>query len=176
MKGVIPACLGELVSSKFGKDKWEDCLEKAGFPRNASFLPTKDIPDADVLKVVDAACKVLKISLLQAADAFGDYWVNQYAPKIYKIYYMKPKSAKEFILNMDEVHDKVTKTVPNARPPTPRFDYEWKNDKTLLITYKSKRGLVDFLVGLIKGVGKRFNENLRVTKMGANKVQVVFPD
>ncbi len=43
------------------------------------------------------------------------------------------------------------------------------------MTYKSKRGLIDFLVGLIKGVGKYFKENLEVTKLGNNKVKIVFP-
>ena len=172
MKGVIAACLGELVVKKFGKEKWTECLVGAGLPGNTSFMPHMDVPDEDVLKVVNSTCKVLNMTLSQAADAFGDFWVNEYAPKIYGVYYLKPRSAKEFLLNMDEVHEKVTKTIPKAHPP--RFDYEWKDEKTLVMTYKSRRRLVDFLVGLIKGVGRRFKENLRVTKLGPQKVQVVF--
>ena len=81
MKGVIPACLKELVINKFGIEKWGNILEAAGLPRSSFFLPTKDVADADVLKMVNSTCKVLNLSLQQAADAFGDYWVNEYAPK-----------------------------------------------------------------------------------------------
>ncbi len=79
MKGVIADCLGKLVKSKFGEDKWEDSLEDAGMPRNSTFLITQDILDTDVLKVVNSVCKVLNITLPQAADAFGAFWVNDYA-------------------------------------------------------------------------------------------------
>lgn len=173
MKGVIPDCLAKLVIDKFGKDKWEEVLETAGLSKNLSFMVTQDIPDADVMKVVETTCKVLKITLQQAADAFGDYWVNDYAIKIYKSYYRKSNSAKEFLLNMDNVHKTVTENIANAHPP--RFTYNWKNDKTLVMTYNSERGLIDFLVGLVKGVGNYYDENLKVMRVGNDKVQVMFP-
>lgn len=172
MKGVIPACLKELVINKFGIEKWGNIIEAAGLPRSSFFLPTKDVADADVLKMVNSTCKVLNLSLQQAADAFGDYWVNEYAPKIYYVYYKKSNSAKEFIMNMNNVHKTVTKNIPNSKPPG--FEYNWKDDKTLIMTYKSSRGLIDFMIGLIKGVGRYYKEELKVTKLGNDKVQIIF--
>jgi hypothetical protein len=173
MKGVIAVCLGKLVVEKFGADKWKDALEAAGFGRETNFLPTDNIDDQAVMKVVDSVCKVLSITPIQAADAFGEYWVNTYAPKIYGVYFRKSHSAKELLQNMDDIHVRVTATVANAHPP--RFEYDWKNDKTLVMKYVSKRGLIDFLVGLIKGVGKYYNENLTVVKKSNTTVQVNFP-
>ncbi len=173
MKGVIVNCLKELVTDKFGKDKWEAALEKVGLEKKSYFLATQDIDDAVVLKVVGSACSVLNISLQQAADAFGEHWSCIYAPNIYKSYYHGVKTAKDFLLKMDEVHRITTDSIPNAKPP--RFEYSWENDKTLIMKYKSHRGMVDFLVGLIKGVGKYFKENLKVSKLSEDKVKVVFP-
>ncbi len=173
MKGVIAKCLGDLVKEKFGKDKWGDALERSGLDRHSIFLATEDVDDIAVLKVVDSVCKVLNISHVQAVDAFGDYWVNVFAPKIYAPYYRGMNSAKEFLLNLDKVHIKTTETIQNAHPP--RFEYEWKDEKTLIMKYKSKRDLIDFFVGLIKGVGKHYNEDLKVTKIGNQKVEIIFP-
>lgn len=173
MKGVIVMCLGELVQNNFGKDKWETALEKAGVNKDTIFLSTSDVDDGTVLKVINSLCDILNISLVQAADAFGDYWVNVFAPKIYKVYYDGVISAKDFLLKMDEVHVQSAAIVKDCRPP--RFSYEWKDDKTLIMGYKSHRGLIDIMVGLIKGVGKYYNENLKVTKLGDDKVEVVFP-
>lgn len=172
MKGVIPKCLGDLVKEKFGKDKWEDALERSGLGKNTIFLATEDVDDTAVLKVVNSVCKVLNISLVQAADAFGAYWVNVFAPKIYAPYYRGVNSAREFLLNMDKVHVNTTETIKNAHPP--RFEYEWKDDKTLIMKYKSPRGLIDFLVGLIKGVGIYYKEDLKVTKFGDDRVEIIF--
>jgi hypothetical protein len=173
MKGVIVMCLGELVRNNFGQDKWETALEKAGVNKDTIFLSTSDVDDGTVLKVIGSLCDILNISLVQAADAFGDYWVNNFAPKIYGAYYQGVKSAKEFLLNMDKVHVHSTQTLQDSNPP--RFNYEWKDDKTLIMGYKSHRGLIDIMVGLVKGVGKYYNEDLTVTKLGDDKVEIVFP-
>ena len=74
---------------------------------------------------------------------------------------------------MDNVHDITTKNIKNARPP--RFKYKEVDDKTLIMTYKSHRGLIDILIGLIKGVGKHFNEDLQVRKINDTQVEIKFP-
>lgn len=172
MKGVIVMCLASLVTEKFGKPKWEATLEKAGLPRTTFFLATQDIEDAVAMKIIGSACEVLNITMEQAAMAFGDYWVNEFAVKIYQPFYRGPKSAKEFLLNLDKVHVVTTQTVANAHPP--RFDYDWKDEKTLIMTYKSPRGLIDFFIGLAHGVGKHFNEELKITKLSSEKVEIIF--
>lgn len=172
MKGVILMCLGSLVMEKFGKEKWENALERAGLPRTTFFLATQDVEDAQTMKVIDAACKELNITTEQAAMAFGDYWVNEFAVKIYQPFYRGPKNAREFLLNLDKVHVITTQTIPNAHPP--RFEYTWKDENTLIMTYISTRGLIDFFVGLVHGVSRHFNENLKVTKLSEEKVEIVF--
>ncbi|MCP4214794.1 MAG: hypothetical protein GY765_09055 [bacterium] len=173
MKGVIVVCLAELIKEKFGKGKWEDALEMAGLKRTSFFMLSANIDDATVMKVVNCVCRVLKITLAQAADAFGDYWVNDYAPRIYKAYYRGKNSAKEFLMDMDNVHITVTKKVEGSAPP--RFEYELQEDNVLVMTYKSSRGLIDFFVGLVKGVGRYFNEDLKVRKIDSTKVKITFP-
>jgi len=173
MKGVILVCLGNLIKEKFGKDKWENILEKAGLDRKSIFLATEDVDDNIFFKIIESVCKNLNISLIQAADAFGEYWVNVFAPQIYAAYYRGVNSAKEFLLNMDNVHLSATESLKDCRPP--RFEYEWKDAKTLIMKYKSKRGLIDIMVGLIKGVGKYYKEDLKVRKLGNDKVEIIFP-
>lgn len=172
MKGVIITCLESLVKEQFGQHSWEDILEEAGLERHAIFNMTSNVKDESVLEIVNATCKVLNLTLPQAADAFGDYWVNVYAPRVYSMYFRKAHSAKEMLLHMDKLHETVTASIPDAHPP--RFDYEWQDEKTLIMHYKSHRGMLDFLIGLIKGVGTYYNEELRVTKQNETAVKIVF--
>ena len=117
-------------------------------------------------------CETLNLSREQVADAFGDYWVNDYSQKVYGHLYKIHKNAKDFLMAMDKVHYDLTKKMENARPP--RFEYEQIDDKTLIMHYKSQRGMIDFMIGLIKGVGKFYNENLEVEKLSEDKVKIVF--
>ncbi len=174
MKGTITVCLIELVENKFGKDKWAAIIEDAGLAAQASSfrMAPYDIPDEQVLKLIASTCKVLRITAQQAADAFGEYWCCTYAPEVYALIYKHFKSAREMILGMDKVHVDMTATIPNAHPP--RFDYVWVAPDTLLVEYKSKRNLVDLYVGLARGVGKYFKEELTVTKISPTQVRIVF--
>lgn len=173
MKGVIVKCLADLVTERFGKEKWEEILEKSGLKSTTVFLATENVDDAMVLKILNSTCNVLGINLQQASDAFGEYLVCNFAPKIYSVYYKGANSAKDFLVKMDKVHEITTQNIPDAKPP--RFGYQWKDDKTLIMTYNSKRGLIDIMIGLIKGVGKYYNENLRITKLGPDRVEIIFP-
>lgn len=173
MKGTIVKCLEELVKEKFGPEKWKEIAEVSGTPLDkAIIMPVADFDDNTVIQVVQATCKVLGITLEQAADAFGDYWMTVYAPRCYPSFLQQP-STREFLLRMDDVHQQMTRAMKNARPP--RFVFEWKDDRTLVVHYQSTRGLIDFAVGLCRGAGHYFKEDIAVTKLSDSEVQVVFP-
>ncbi len=173
MKGVIACCLRDLVVSLRGEAMWEQCLESAGVDKKTTFLPISDVPDATVMAVIQSVCKNMDLTIEQAADAFGDYWVNVYAQKMYKNYFQLHRTARDFLLAMDRVHKEMTLTMKDAHPP--RFSYEWKDARTLIMTYDSQRGLIDLLVGLVKGVGRFYRERLVVTKLSPTQVRIVFP-
>jgi hypothetical protein len=173
MKGTIAVCLQRMVIENFGEQKWQEAMVKAGFEKSKTFNVIEDVPDEGVLKVVGCVCQVLNISLPQAADAFGDYWINTYAPKLYKSFFALAKDAKQFLLSMDMVHQGMTKGMKNAQPP--RFEYEWKNDNTLIMKYLSHRKLIDFMVGLARGVGKYYKEKLEVKKLDDGQIEIIFP-
>ena len=172
MKGIIAECLGKMVVAQFGQDKWEKSLQDVGLRPFTVFWPTSNIDDAKVMELVAAVCKNLDISLAQAADAFGEYWINFYTPYTYPQYYARHSTARDFLLDLNNLHLEMTRMIKDARPP--QFDYTWRDDETLVIHYKSHRGLVDFVVGIAKGVGKYYEENLDVSKVGTDTVVVVF--
>lgn len=173
MKGVIALATKELIQKKFGQDAWTKILKNAGIEKEPVILPITDIDDKTILDILKSAESVLNLTPTQLADAFGEFWVMEYSQKLYKHYYTASKNAKDFLLKMDNLHESMTKKMSNAKPP--RFEYEWSDNQSLIMKYKSERGLIDILVGLIKGVAKYYNENLKISKLGKDKVKIVFP-
>ncbi len=49
MKGAIVQCLGDLVKSNFGNDKWEQSLETAGMSKTSFFMPIQNVDDEKVM-------------------------------------------------------------------------------------------------------------------------------
>jgi hypothetical protein len=175
MKMQIINCLFELVKTNFGEDKWREILKRTELSNPEKYrqsITGMDIVDEKAMEVVKATTEVLGITLEQAADAFGEYWVCKYAPRFYGNIYKRFKNAREFVEGMDEVHQEVTQLVPNSKPP--RFDIEVIDDKRLKVRYKSERDMLIFYIGLVKGLGKYFNVPLEVKQLSKDQVEIKF--
>ncbi len=106
-------------------------------------------------------------------DTFVEYWIFQYTQRAYYPYYRMFPSVAKFLENLDKViHRNVRQTVPGSNPP--RFVTEWRDAKTLLVHYKSQRGLVSFAVALIKALGKYFKEPIEVKLLNNHLIEVKF--
>jgi hypothetical protein len=173
MKGSIAKCIGDLVTVKFGKQTWEQVLVGAGMPASTVILDMQNIPDEQVIRLVQATMQKTGLSMTAVADAFGDHWVNVYSQMAYAHMYAKHSNARDFLLAMNDLHSSIMRRVENAHPP--QFEYEWKDAKTLNLKYKSSRNLLDIVIGLVKGVGKHYNESLKVRKLNETSIEVVFP-
>ncbi len=172
MKGTILTCVQRLVESRAGKPAWEKVLKAAGCP-GAMFVPSGDVPDATAMKVIGAVGPVTGMSSQKVMDAFGDYWANEYASDMYAAYFAQASTAMEFLLGMDALHAKVTRTIPNAKPP--RFKYEKKTDKSFEMSYDSGRGLAGLIPGLVKGVARRYKTTVTIDQLSPGRFKVTFP-
>jgi hypothetical protein len=172
MKGSIVKCMEEMVTESFGARKWVECMDRAGIPAaRRHFTVLSDVNDADVHAIMKGISGATSLSIDQVMDAFGEHWSTVFGPRVYSAYFSSAKNARELLLNLDHIHDVMTKSIKFAHPP--RFTYEWKGEKCLIMHYNSTRGMVALMPGLIRGVGKYFNEKLTVQVEG-NSVYVEF--
>jgi hypothetical protein len=172
MKGVVPSCLGEMVGKRYGDSAWQQVLETAGLSANTYFRPQEDVDDATVMRLLQSMCAVLGLGRMAAAEAFGEHWCCEFAPRIYRSYYVGCANAKEFLLRMGQVHEQVTRAHPLARPPM--FTYEDPAPDRLIMNYESHRSMGDIFVGLVKGVGRYFHEDLKVRRLHQATVEITF--
>jgi len=80
---------------------------------------------------------------------------------------MGGKSVKEFAQNLNNLHERVGSTFSELKPPV--FKCTYVTDKSLRLHYYSHRdGLASMVIGLVKGLGKRFDEKI-VIKQALSK-------
>lgn len=171
MKGTIVKCLEELVCEKFGREAWAESLAFAGL-ESRIFNTFEDVPDAEVMTLLRGVGAGQGLPMDGVMEAFGEYWSTVYAPRIYEAYYSGAKNARALLLQLDQIHTAMTKSVKMARPP--HFRYEWRGEKHLIMHYQSGRGLVALMPALVRGVGKYYSEYLNVSVEG-NAVHIQFP-
>lgn len=167
MKGVINKGIQELVTEAFGAEAWGEIKRRAGC-EEPFFSASRDYPDAMTLDLVAAVAEVSGLSADAILERFGRFWVPNTGARAYpQLYAMAGRTAREFLLNLDRVHQHVTRSIENAAPP--RFSYDELPDGRLRLHYSSGRRLCAALRGLILGVGEHFDERLEVRELRCMK-------
>jgi hypothetical protein len=162
MYGLVNQAVEDFVRRDFGDAAWMSIRERADVGLEM-FVSMDSYPDEVTFKLVGAACEVLKLDAAQVLEAFGEHWVLYTAQEGYgQMLSMFGSNLEEFLLNLDNLHSHVGMTFPALRPPS--FQVERvAGGRGLLLHYRSERaGLAPMVVGLLKGLGRRFGEAIEV--------------
>lgn len=162
MYGMINRAVKDLIVERFGADTWDRIRHKAGVTET-EFLSMEQYDDATTYSLVAASSEELGVSAEEILQAFGEYWIEYTGAAGYgEIMRAAGNSLPEFLGNLDQLHTRIRFGMPQLRPPSFRVSEE--ADGSLLLRYTSHReGLAPLVVGLIKGLAKRFGETAEVS-------------
>jgi len=165
MYGLVNQALEDFVKQGFGDAAWNRIRDGAGINLDM-FVSMDSYPDDITYKLVGAATEVLGLEAPQILEAFGEHWVLYTAQAGYgDMLAMFGSDLRTFLLHLDNLHSHVAMTFPDLRPPSFEVE-EVEGGGGLLLHYRSTRaGLAPMVVGLLKGLGKRFSQEIKVRQM-----------
>ena len=159
MYGLINKALRDMVTEHHGPCIWGRILAESGVPAD-SFLTMRSYDDAVTYELAGATATVMEAPVEDCLELFGHYWMTETAPRHYAMLLdTSGASALEFLENLNALHDRITTTFIDYRPPT--FRVERLEDGTAFVDYISTReGLTPFVRGLLKGIAERFGTSI----------------
>lgn len=172
MHGSFIIGLKEMIINKYDQDIWLEVLEHAGFEPNYRPLSNQEVNDEEAIVLVKAAIKKLNLGERAFGEIFGRFWIHQFAREKYFAFFSAYKSFKEFLMQINELHNRLTANLKRANPP--RFEIRWENPFTAIIFYISKRQMVHIAVGLLKALGEYYHEDIQVFKIESNQIKILF--
>lgn len=166
MYGLVNTALQQLVSNRFGDSVWESIKRNAGVDVDV-FVSMEAYPDDVTYALVRAATEVLGLSADEVLEAFGEHWVSYTAQEGYgELLKLAGDSLPVFLQNLDNLHTRVGLMFPNLKPPS--FWCTDIGEESLRLHYRpgvdSREGLGAFVVGLVKGLGRRFKTEVAITQ------------
>lgn len=163
MYGLVNKGIHDMVCSRFGEDTWQAIAQKAEIEVD-TFISMEGYPDDVTHRLVKAASQVLGLSASDIMQAFGEYWVEYTAQEGYgEMMAMCGDNLFEFLQNLDNLHARIGVIFPHHQPPS--FNCTDVDADSLHLHYHSSReGLAPMVIGLVKGLGTRFNTEVDVTQ------------
>jgi len=159
MYGLINKAVEGLVRSKFGDATWDRIRARAGLP-DEPFIGMEQYPDKTTYDLVGAASAELGAPAAAILEEFGVYWVKYTAEAGYgELMKTAGRTLPEFLRNLDQLHTRVKLSFPHLAPPS--FAVSDETASSLVLRYYSDRpGLAPLVVGLLRGLGDRFNADV----------------
>jgi Haem-NO-binding len=161
MYGLVNKGIEDLVVSRFGEPSWEAIKKQAGVDVDA-FVSMEAYSDEVTYKLVGAASEVLGIPAHTVLETFGEFWILFTAGEGYgPLLDIAGKDLASFLQHLDEMHTRVGVALPKLQPPS-----FWCTDVTpgtIRLHYRThRRGLAPLVIGIIKGLGRRFETEVDV--------------
>ena len=101
MYGLVNKAIQDLISDKFGEDKWQEIKKLSGF-EDDFFISLQAYPDKVTYDLVKNASIVLGADASQVMEAFGEYWILYTANEGYgEMMNLAGNTITEFLNNLD---------------------------------------------------------------------------
>lgn len=169
MYGLVNKAIHDLISDKFGEDKWQEIKKLSGF-EDDFFIGLQSYPDSVTYDLVKNASKVLGAEASVVMEAFGEYWILYTADQGYgEMMDLAGDTLTDFLNNLDMLHQRVNHIMPNL--VAPQFSTRNETENSIELEYRSKReGMYPMVVGLLRGLCKKFGkENYTITHIEFKK-------
>jgi len=159
VKGVLFLHLRSYVSHAYPRVRWNDVMSECGIAQ--LFAAGWDYPDRTMNCIVDAVCRAERVSHAEFWYEFGKHSMVEFR-KNYHWYFDQNPDARAFLLSLDDIHLDAVRHIDGAHPP--RFTCHLTPDRReLTISYRSRRGMVDYLRGAIEGILTIYGEQAQVS-------------
>jgi hypothetical protein len=156
MYGLVNKAIKDLVVSNHGESIWQEICLKAGFYEQ-DFIGMSPYPDKLTYDLVRHASDVLNVEQTAILEAFGEYWILYTAKEGYgDLLDLTGATFTEFLDNLDMLHYRINNLMPQLAAP--QFSTRNSSTNYTELEYRSHRaGMIPMLIGLIRGLGKRFD-------------------
>lgn len=166
MYGLVNKALSGVIVDHYGQAHWDLICQQAGVAQ-VDFIPLEQYPDSLTYTLVKTASAVLGLSPSALLEEFGEYWVLTTAEENYgDLLDFAGKTLPDLLQNLDALHARIARSYPGLRPPS--FSCTEEVRGTILLHYHSERdGLAPLVIGILKGLGKRFATPMTISQVAA---------
>ncbi|XP_062537578.1 guanylate cyclase soluble subunit beta-1 isoform X4 [Armigeres subalbatus] len=156
MYGFVNYALELLVLKNFGINIWEQIKKKAQVNMEGQFLVRQIYEDDITYNLIEAAVEILNIPAGDILELFGKTFFEFCQDSGYdKILQVLGATPRDFLQNLDALHDHLGTLYPGMRAPSFRCT---ETDGQLVLHYYSERpGLEHIVIGIVKAVASKLH-------------------
>ncbi|KAK6626335.1 Guanylate cyclase soluble subunit beta-1 [Polyplax serrata] len=158
MYGFVNHALELLVITTFGEETWEEIKRDAEIKMEGQFLVRQIYEDEITYNLIGAAVEKLQIPADTILELFGKMFFEFCQDSGYdKILQVLGATPKDFLQNLDALHDHLGTLYPGMKAPSFRCTVRPEDGALLLHYYSDRPGLEHIVIGIVKTVASKLH-------------------
>jgi hypothetical protein len=161
MKGMVFTEFTGLVETLFGANMVDDIMDDCDLASGGAYT---NVGTYDYQEMIDLVSALSKRSGMAESDlyiAYGKHLFSRFH-QMMPHFFKKPQNAFEFIQSVhDIIHVEVKKLNPDAELPS--VIAEPIDERSMLVTYQSKKPFASFALGLIQGCIDHYQQPISIS-------------
>lgn len=160
--GMIHQAAREMAIDRLGRAEWERLAATRGLT-DKHFIGFDYYDDAATNALLALIAERLTLTLPEALTAFGRYWIRFVAASSYgRALTLAGNDLESFLGNLDRMHTSIKSNMPLAEMPS--FELLSCGPHEIRLLYcSSRRGLADFVTGILDAVAERCGERVVIS-------------
>lgn len=162
MKGIVFTEFLEMVEEKFGFLIADQIVQQSSLPSGGTYTAVGTYPHAEMVSLVVSLSKETEVEVPVLLKTFGKHLFPRFAQG-YGQFFADVKDPFTFLESLEGyIHVEVKKLYPDAELPS--FESHSPAPNTLVMEYRSERGMADFAEGLLEGCFEHFNQSVSISR------------
>ena len=172
MKGVVFTEFLDMVGAKFSPDMADDIIEDAKPASGGAYTAVGTYDHGEMVAMVVALSRRSNIPVPQLLHAFGQHLFGRFV-ELYPGFFTGIASALDFLERIENViHVEVLKLYPDAE--LPKFEIRREDADSMIMVYRSPRGMGDLAAGLIDGCIAHYGQPVSIDRTTTHDGGEVF--
>ncbi len=174
MRIIILTAIKEWIINKinFGTKMWQEIAEATGFGVNRFNNQDSYASIERFQGLFKQICIKLGMHNDDFVNQFLQYWLTDFAPRLYQSLTQQTKTARDFILNFNRLNNELINFFPRTKLLS-KVDLKEPNSNTLIASYANEKSLVD-IIGILRGVSGFFSDGYTIKKLSPTSIEISF--
>jgi hypothetical protein len=174
MKVIILSAIKDWVSHKFkfGDAIWKESAESLGFGVDKFYNQDNLCSLERFGKLLVVLYDKLNVSEEKLENDFLEYWLTDFAPRLYQNMARQAKNTKTFLIHIAQLNRQLFSIFPKNNV-IPKFEIQEVTDHLIHAHYDKENSLVD-IVSVLRGASSFFKDTFSIKKLSPNYIEINF--
>lgn len=168
MKGLVFTTFYDFIEQRYGADLLDDVIDGARLSHAGAYTAVGTYPFEEMVALVTAAAKLTSMSMPDLLGSFGEHCFSSWQHKMPERF--RSDDLFDILANVNDFHQSEVRRLYHDAE-LPHFDCVSRDQKRMVLDYRSCKPLADLAAGVIRGASTHLGQSVKISQCPMHQLE-----